>query len=108
MDEFVLRKGHIYGTILVDIETRRPVDLLPGRSVPVVARWLADRPGVEVICRDRSTAYAEATACSPRTWDFVGSPGTVSVTGRAEARERIRQLATQHLATPIGPTIASQ
>ena len=59
-DEFALRKGHIYGTIPMDIEPRRSVDLLPGRSVPTAAQRLAHRPGVEVICRDRSTACAEA------------------------------------------------
>lgn len=42
VDEFALRQGHVYGK-------RRPVDLLPGRSVKTVARWLADHPGVDVI-----------------------------------------------------------
>jgi transposase len=60
IDEFALRKGHVYATILVDIETRRPVDLLPDRTVTTVAQWLAGHPGVEVICRDRSPAFAEA------------------------------------------------
>ncbi|MGY4928459.1 ISL3 family transposase [Streptomyces sp. 900105755] len=60
IDEFALRKGHVYATILVDIETRRPVDLLPDRTTATVAGWLAEHPGVEVICRDRSTAFAEA------------------------------------------------
>ena len=67
VDEFALRKGHIYGTIPMDIEPRRSVDLLPGRSVPTAAQWLAHRPGVEVICRDRSTACAEAGGLGRRT-----------------------------------------
>ncbi|MEU3756659.1 transposase [Streptomyces olivoreticuli] len=67
MDESTPHKGHVYGTIPVDIETRRPVDLLPGRSVATVAQWLAGHPNVEVICRDRSVAYAEARQLGHRT-----------------------------------------
>jgi transposase len=60
VDEFALRKGHVYATILVDIETRRPIDLLPDRTVETVRAWMAAHPGVQVICRDRSASYAEA------------------------------------------------
>ncbi|MFI1265660.1 transposase [Streptomyces kronopolitis] len=60
MDEFALRKGHNYVTTLLNIETRQPVDLLPDRTVSTVARWLADHPGIDLICRDRSAAYSEA------------------------------------------------
>jgi transposase len=60
IDEFALLKGHVYATILVDIETRRPIDVLPDRTTATVAGWLAEHPGVEVICRDRSPAFAEA------------------------------------------------
>jgi transposase len=42
------------------VETRRPVDLLPDRSVATVSGWLAARSGIEIICRDRSSAYADA------------------------------------------------
>lgn len=54
------------GTILVDVESRRPVDLLPDRgSQP--CRWLAKRPGIEVGCRDRAPFFAEgATAGAPQ------------------------------------------
>jgi transposase len=44
VDDFALRKGHVYGTILVDIETRRPVDMLPERSAESFRSWLDAHP----------------------------------------------------------------
>ena len=60
VDEFAWRKGFRYGTIIVDLERRRPVDLLPTDSVAEFSHWLGRHPPVAVIARDRDEVFAQA------------------------------------------------
>ena len=91
VDDFALRKRQTYGTILVDLERRQPVALLPERTAEPVAQWLQAHPGVQVIARDRSTAYAEGAR--------HGAPAAIQVADRFHLFQNLREALDQVFST---------
>jgi len=58
IDDWAWRKGHRYGTIIVDLPRGCPIDLLEDRAAETVATWLQAHPDVTIVARDRAEAYA--------------------------------------------------
>ena len=58
-DDFALRRGQVYATVLINAETGQRVDLLEGRKADVLEAWLRSTLA-EVVCRDGSGAYGKA------------------------------------------------
>jgi len=74
VDDFALRRGHRYGSLLIDAVAHRRIDVLADRRTATLADWLRTHPGAAIVCRDGSACYAEAVT--------LGAPAAAAVSDR--------------------------
>jgi transposase len=89
VDDWAYKKHQTDGTVLIDLERRRPLALWPDREAKAFALWLQAHPGVGVITRDRSRAYADGAR--------QGAPDAIQVADRFHLRQNLAEALDQVL-----------
>ncbi|WP_242992464.1 transposase [Faecalicatena contorta] len=64
VDDFAFRKRYSYGSVMVDIETHRILDIIDSRETKQVEKWLGSYPNLQVVSRDGARTYSSATSHS--------------------------------------------
>jgi len=106
VDDFALRRSRRYGMLVVDVDSRLPVDGWEGRDAESLAVWLRAHPGIEVVCRDGSQTYRAAISTS--------APEAIQVSDRFHLWQglgrKVYEVVTAHRAclTPPGAPAAPE
>lgn len=103
IDDFALKKRQRYGTVMIDVETHKIVDMIESRETADVSRWLAEYPNIRVVSRDGSQQYAAAIT--------EAHPGAMQVGDRFHLFKNLNDYATDafqklfqcRIAIPVTP-----
>jgi transposase len=96
IDEWSRRKGSDFGSIIVDLERRQVIDVLPDRAASSVEAWMRKHPGIQYVVRDRDGLYAEGAA--------KGAPQAEQVADRFHLLQNLRKTIEAELAGIRAPT----
>ncbi len=94
LDDWAWRKGCTYGTIIVDLERREAIDLLPDRSAGATAGWLKQHPHIEIISRDRCGSFAQGAR--------EGAPQARQIADRFHILQNLREAIQAQLSRVAG------
>lgn len=89
MDDFALKKRYTYGTVMVDWDTHRIVDMIQSRESNEVSQWLSTYPNITMISRDGSSGYASAAARA--------HPDAIQVTDRFHLIKNLSDLIDRYI-----------
>ncbi len=113
IDDFAWRRGHSYGSIVVDLERRTVIDILPDRQRDTIMSWLKEHPQVRIICRDRGPGYGAAAAeAAPQArqvadrWHLFENASAAFLSAVRSELPKLRKALSPH--TPIDPVILSK
>jgi transposase len=94
VDDWAMRKGHTYGTIIIDLERGEVLELLPGRDGAELKTWLSQHSEIEVLSRDRWASFADAAA--------EAAPQAQQVADRWHLLKNIREALERFLDRHVG------
>ena len=97
IDDWAWRKGSTYGTIIVDLERREVIDLLPDRSAATTADWLKRHPEIEIISRDRCGSFAHGA--------HEGAPQARQIADRFHILQNLREAIQAQLSRAAGSSV---